>query len=401
MTQPKKNRLLNNWIQSCIEYAEETEPPKLFKTWSAVAAISASLQRKCYINWGIGGKIYPNMYIILCGPSASRKGTAMKIVTPFLQDLETDDKIKLTPSACTREKLIQIMAGSLKVEDDERHCSVTVLASELTVFINNKSIGLIDDLNKYFDCEDKFEYATKGQGTDVVHNVFVSLFAATTPSHIQTDFPSLAITGGFTSRTVFVFGDTKYKTVPYPVDSPELRKLKDRLAFDLNTIYSLRGEFHMTKEFLKAYTEWYENSHKGHGLEEKDFGGYIGRRADHIRKLSMIFCASRGNSTRIELSDFLQAKGLLLETEKYMPFVFSGVGRCHGSQVIATFLSRIENAKGKWVKVSEIYKTHVFDVTWEDLLKYAEGIKTQTRYEFQINKEDLQLEFRLRKEFLE
>lgn len=396
-----KSRLLNSWIDSCVDYAEETEPPKQFKIWSAIATISSVLERKCYITWGIEGRLYPNMYVVLCGPSAARKGTAMKKVGKLLKVLERDKKVKIIPDSCSREKLIQIVAGSLKGEADEAHCSVTVYATELTVFIDKQAGVIINDLNKLYDCEEDFKYETKHQGEDHCHNVYVTLFAATTPSHIQTDFPQIATSGGFTSRVVFVFGDKKDKKVPLPVFSTKLLELEKKLAFDLSTIHSLRGEFYMTKEFLEAYEQWYMTHEKTCTLPDKHFEGYMGRRGDHIRKLSMIFSASRGNSMRIEKQDFEEARKLLVYTEQFMPFVFQGHGRCHGSHVIQSLLKSVNDANGLWVPLEEVFKHHIYDATWDEMLKYADTLKHAGEYSYRLNKDNAKPELARKKEFCE
>ena len=395
-----KNRLLKDWIDSCVEYADETEPPRLFKIWSAIAAISTVLERKCYIDWGIEDRLYPNMFIVLCGPSSARKGTAMKKVGKLLKVLEDEEKICRTPDSCSREKLLSIVAGSLKGEGDSRHCSVTVFATELTVFIDKQAKDIISDLNKLFDCEETFKYATKHQGTDLIHNVYVALFGATTPGHIQSEFPPIATTGGFTSRVVFVFGDKKDKKVPLPVHSPKLLELERRLIFDLNIIHSLRGEFHMTKGFLESYSAWYMNSDKDHKLDDNQFTGYLGRRADHMRKLSIIFCASRGNSMRIEVEDFIQAHNLLLQTEKYMPFVFSGHGRCHGSNIIEDLLRSVRDALGEWVLVEDVFRRYIFDATWEEMMIYAETLSHVPEIEYVRDKKTNKPKARTRAEFV-
>jgi len=400
MTQ-HKNRLLKDWIDSCVEYAEETEPPRLFKIWSAIAAISSVLERKCYIEWGIEGRLYPNMFIVLCGPSSARKGTAMKKVGKLLATLQDEEAIRRTPDSCSREKLLNIVAGALKGEGDDRHCSVTVYATELTVFIDKQAKDIISDLNKLFDCEDSFEYATKHQGTDLIHNVYVTLFGATTPGHIQSEFPPIATTGGFTSRVVFVFGDKKDKRVPLPVSSPKLRELERRLMFDLNIIHKLAGEFYMTPEFLSLYEAWYMNSENDHTLDDNQFHGYIGRRADHIRKLSIIFSASRGNSMRVEAQDFEQAKALLYQTEKYMPFVFSGCGRLHGSNIIETLLATVSAAKGNWILIEDVFRRFIYDATWEEMLSYAETLKHVPEIEYALHEKTRKPQARTREGFVE
>ena len=71
------SRESKDWINTYLAYTDNTEPPHLYKEWVAVSVIASALQRKVFLEWG-PMTFYPNMYIILCGPSGkARKSTAM------------------------------------------------------------------------------------------------------------------------------------------------------------------------------------------------------------------------------------------------------------------------------------------------------------------------------------
>ena len=70
-------RKLSNWIESFLQYTDNTEPPFLFRKWTAISCIASAMQRKCYVEWGTSLIFYPNLYVVLVGPSATGKGTAM------------------------------------------------------------------------------------------------------------------------------------------------------------------------------------------------------------------------------------------------------------------------------------------------------------------------------------
>ena len=71
-------RNLPDWIDGFMLLTENSEPPILFRKWTAIATVAAALQRKVSVDIGISLKFYPNFYIVLVGPSATGKGTAMK-----------------------------------------------------------------------------------------------------------------------------------------------------------------------------------------------------------------------------------------------------------------------------------------------------------------------------------
>ena len=72
-------RKAGDWIESFLKLTENTEPPKLYRKWTAISTLASAMRRKCALNWGNVGNFYPNMYIILVGPSGARKTTAMRL----------------------------------------------------------------------------------------------------------------------------------------------------------------------------------------------------------------------------------------------------------------------------------------------------------------------------------
>ena len=80
-------RLVDDWIDKYLVYSSNTEPPAMFHLWTAISVISSVLQRKCYFPWGTL-TFYPNMYVVLVGPPAARKGTAMNIGKKILDDMK-------------------------------------------------------------------------------------------------------------------------------------------------------------------------------------------------------------------------------------------------------------------------------------------------------------------------
>jgi len=99
-----KLRRLDDWIEGFMEFMYSSEPPDLYKTWVAVSVIASALQRKCRLDWG-SITFYPNMYIVLVGPSGKcRKGTAMRPGSKLLRQLGS---VNLADEAITREALVR------------------------------------------------------------------------------------------------------------------------------------------------------------------------------------------------------------------------------------------------------------------------------------------------------
>ena len=348
-------RSLSDWISYYLEYTSNTEAPTSYHYWTAMSLIAGALQRKCHIKWG-HARIYPNMYIILVGPSGrTRKGVAMDIGKSMFEKLG----LTITADSLSKEQMIAVMQGAHKTYIDELghtkgHCSIMTFSKELSVLLGQRDIGLLADLTDWYDSTDVWRYETKGKGTFKINGMCYNLLGATAPDWIKSMLPAEAIGGGFTARIIFVVEDKKGKTVELPTHGEDREKLRILLELDLKRIADMAGEFIFTKDALEAYADWYRgqdaDAEKGFlAVEDPHFASYCERRATHIKKISMSLSASRSSDMSITVEDFNRAKNLLEKTERKMPLVFGGVGNSFLSDVTNKILIYLV-AKGSATK---------------------------------------------------
>lgn len=282
------------------------------------------------------------MYIVLVGPSGKcRKGTSLNQGMPFL----TRMGIKLSAESITREALIRELKTANESHIDTTtgsiflHSSLTIFSQELTVFLGYNNQQLMSDLCDWFDCRDSWTYRTKNMGTDEITGVWVNLIGATTPELLQTTLPRDAIGGGLTSRMIFIYESEKSKTVLFPFLGEAEMKMEVDLAFDLEQIAGLSGEFKLGEDLFPAWAKWYGGEASTPPFDDHRFGGYFERRPLHLLKLSTILSASRSNECIVRAEDFERAKMILFDIEKRMPAAFSGVGRNPSGEGITSVLS--------------------------------------------------------------
>lgn len=372
------NRLLQDWVKSYLIYTDNSEPSEQFRLWTAIAGIASCLKRKCWLDWGTL-TFYPNMYIVLVGPSgAARKGTAMRPVYKMLSELN----VRMSAQATTRESLIRQLAQSTDSNINPNggqmslHSSLTIYSPELTVFLGFNNMALMSDLTDWYDCIDKWNYSTKDTKlSDNITNVWVNLFGATTPTMIRSALPSDAVGLGLTSRIIFVYSRRKDKACPITFQSAEEKELEKYLLHDLEQISMLSGAFSVTEEFINTYVDWYTETDKlcEEVISDDRFQGYIERRPNHLMKLSMIFSAARSNDMLITKQDFLGALELLTNTEKNMPLVF-GAG---GTNQMSGSLDKIVRfiALRKTVDYSEILTKFIHEVDERGLNQILQSLE--------------------------
>lgn len=347
-------RSLGDWLTGYLEYVQDTEPPKSYHTWIALSMIAGALQRRVWTQYG-HELIYPNLYVILVGKSGgARKGTAIKIGKDILNDVPA---VVTVAESITPEKLINKLAElsgkssfNVKMNNDEgtidraqAQAAVTCFSPELAVFLEQKDIKFLSHLTDFYDSADEWKYETKNRGEDHIHGICFNLLGATAPEWMQSILPQEAVGGGFTSRCIFIFEERKGKSVPEEKYTSWHKERKKELANDLNIISNLSGPYSLSPEARARYNKWYTEQDKKikrgeYPINDPRFIGYCERRANHIRKLMMICCASRSNQNIIEEVDFERALQLLESAEKKMPKAFGGLGRSAYSEAVELVL---------------------------------------------------------------
>jgi len=340
-------RKFPDFLSAYLKYSAKTEPPQSYHIWTCLSVIGAALQRKVYLRWGFK-TLYPNIYVVLIGPSGCRKGTAMNIGKDLLQEI---NGILMASESTTREALIRDMKDGITTFTDPTdqmlkfHSSVTVFSEELSVFLGQQNIKFLADLTDWFDASDQWTYRTKGSGTDKLVGVCVNILGATAPDWLRSILPQEAFGGGFTSRVIFVVEDGKKQVVADPRIPTEVQQMRPALVHDLEMINSMAGEMTFSEDAMAIYAPWYEQQSKSPAIKDPHFAGYCERRAIHALKLSMIVSASRSSERLITGQDFQRALALLEAVEPKMPRAFLGLGRAKYSEMTAQIFEFMKRSK--------------------------------------------------------
>jgi len=357
-------RVLSDWLSAYLKYTENSEPPQSYHIWIGIVCLSSALQRKVYLRWG-RSIIYPNLYVILVGPSGrAKKGTAIDFAKPLLYGAN----IKVIEGAITREKLIRRIAGSVENFTDAStgrlrfQCAVTFISDELSVFLGQQNIKLLGDLTNWYDCPDSWVYDTKTGGTDNLEGICFNMIAGTAPDWLPSILPREAVGGGFTSRVIWVVEEDKGKTVVFPSFDEKLEKA---LTNDLEQINLISGEFTLSDDAKAWYEAWYleEEEKIKNGIPtiaDPKLSGYSERRATLIKKLAMVMSISEDSSLVCRAKHFERALSFLRPIEKKMGRVFGGLGSARYAYATELMLNFI--AKHKIVTRTQVLRFFFRDI---------------------------------------
>lgn len=323
-------RNLPDWLDGFMELTNNSEPPILFRKWTGISTIAAALQRKVSLELGMSLTVYPNLYIVLVGPSATGKGTAMKFASDIIEEVPA---IKLSAQATSLQALIRrMMTVNLTGIDivtgaQQFHSSLTIFSTEFTVFLGYHNKEMISALCEWYDCHSRWVYETVARKKEEIVGVWVNILAGTTPDSLQSSLPVDSIGGGLTSRIVFVYEEKKNKLVVVPTKTKREIALQQMLIEDLEDIAMLSGKMVYTEQFISNYSDWCHEADKNPPFYDRKFDGYLGRRRTHLLTLSMVCSASRSDEMIITADDLDRSIQMIAEVEIKMGKVFKGMGR--------------------------------------------------------------------------
>jgi len=378
------SRELRNWIDSYVQYTDNTESPLIYHIWCSLSVIAGALQRRVYLKWGLGQVIYPNLYTVLIGPSGrTRKGVAIGIAKEFLKAVP---HVTVTPeSSSGRQAMILAMKRALRNFNDpsknnkiEFHCAVTAFSEELAVFLGQGDIAYLSNLTDWYDSKDDWEYETVGRGKDSLQGLCLNLLGGTAPDWIQSMIPQEALGGGFTSRIIFVVEEHKRKIVPEHTVTKEEYDLHAKLSRDLERIALLAGEITFSPTAKNLYVNWYigediKMANKEMPINDHRFAGYCERRATHLRKLMIICSVARGDSLVIEDEDFVAALKLLKGAEENMHKTFGGLGKARNSDQLEQIINYMKEVR---ISTREVVMRKFYrDIDLDTFMKIEETLE--------------------------
>ena len=350
----------HKYLRDYLDYVEETESPRIFHVWSALSAVSACLGRRVWYEFG-HLNIYPNMYVVLSGPSGVRKSSALSCAKKLLKE-NTSVHFAPDDTGGQRQGIISAMAktfGDSDALDDlfekaftEPDAGVDALSNleidtrdphhmyacqeEFNSFIGEKNTQLMTFLQKMYDGDD-YEYQLKSTSQTLKQGL-LGILGATTPAQIALSMPQESVGQGFTSRVIFVFAGEKYKSVPRPIRYNPV--IGGRIAEVLSNAWmNMEGPMKETPEAAAKMDQLYEA--KLH-VNDTRFTNYATRRHQHLQKLVMAIAAS-GKRMEIREEDVILGDAILCLTEKTMP---DALGEFGMSKLSAAKQRLIEFIKG-------------------------------------------------------
>lgn len=363
------NRVLSqSWHEAFFKcVSPHTEAPDSFLTWSAFSLIGAALKNNVKFEDGVY-VIYPNQFIVLVAPPGIGKGTAMNFIEHMIEENKVNPIVNTLSDRITAEKIIERIADGwstapriinqqLTIGTTEHSC--LLFSTELRILLS-ASDWMLSFLEESWS-ETSFNYQTKNQGSKFISEMCCSMLAASVPDFLRnvnkSRESSMVITGGFSSRCLFIYAENPSKDLPWPKPLkkyPPSKALYDDLLLDLKTISSLRGEFTIDTGARIIFENFLKKNRASMNDDSEAVANFKARIRAHALKLAMVMSVSRSDSLVVTQIDMVNALAELSKILINLEKIFRGAG----DSDIAPLVSLVQNAIEKKGLASrrELYK---------------------------------------------
>lgn len=364
-----------------VEYTKHMEAPDLFHMWTAIGTVAGALRGKVWIDMGYF-QWKPNFFIILVAPPGIvSKSTTLGVGMSLLRELES---IHFGPDSVTWQALTESFIEAQEIVKDVGPMSaLTIAASELGTFLDPRNREMIDVLCDLWDGRNvPWRRRTKAEGLSEIKNPWLNFLGCTTPGWLEENFPEYAIKGGFTSRTVFVYADTKRDLIAYPSIrlnefKQEFATLRRHLVNDLRKIATITGEYCLTKGAFAWGEKWYQrhwdkDAHEH--LDRETYGGYLARKQTHMHKVAMILAASVSDEMIIHEGHLEQADYLVTQLEDQMINVFRHITDNRDAMLSMQMFKMIKHTNNETITKRDLWKMMIYRCSYEEYERAAKGL---------------------------
>jgi len=272
-------------IRTWLQMLKITEIPLGFQLSVFLSALGALFRRHIFIDQQLW-KVWPNLNVLLVGPSGIGKDTAIDQGEWLLRAVGYDRIIG--------GRTIEYLIAEMVEMGDPAAC--VVLAPELTAFLGQKDYqkSMVQDLTNILTSKEYINVSQQSTGNRLITRPTVTMMAGSTEAWLHKAMPEGGLDGGFLPRFLIVCEEYPSRHVPLIKHSIDVR---ERLEYDelrvriIAEVVNILARFPTPREIIIledarwAYTNWYCNRMK---MFPKTVQAYANRSRDQVLRLAML-----------------------------------------------------------------------------------------------------------------
>ncbi len=297
---------MSDWLDDSIAQFSEFEPPLRYYYWSLLASVSAIVKDQVYID-RFSYKLYPNIYVLLFGPSAVKKGPPIGVAKDIVTRV---NNTRVINGRASIEAIIKEL-GTVQSRPDKqilKDSAGFIVSSELSsaIISNTNSLDILTDLFDRIYNDGEWVYRLKNSEPIKLKNPTVTWLAGTNEALFREFVPEKNLKGGLIGRT-FVISEHEGNGLNSLMYAPKIMPDKAKIADGIKGLAHIKGEFCMSDEVRFEFNYWYNEFQTKVAPKLEDDTGTIGRIADHVLKVGMLIALARRQELVIRLEDLEEA----------------------------------------------------------------------------------------------
>lgn len=312
-----------NFITLYKHWVGTSEVPNQYHLWACLSLVAACVADRVWLP-KFAGKVVPNLYTVLLGPSGLGKGVAIDLATGFVKDIPL---VNMYRGKASFAHILDHLGRKQKLRSGQ-----VVLVNPKMYLVTPElgmSVGsgpLADEMVKmmtelYTGGEYTFQYGTRSRGNVEVRNQCMNWLGGSTKEWFIASLTRDAIEGGALARMVLIPGKYDFDLrIVEPIIPADAAEVKEHLELRVQMLLQMEGEFVKTPEARALEHQWYRDR-----TPPSDEGLHptYKRQHDLLLKLSMLYSLADGRDLVICERHIKAAKQSLIQTELAVPEIVS------------------------------------------------------------------------------
>lgn len=290
----------NSWLDLITEQHLESESPASFWRWSALSALSAVIKDKIWMERHYY-KLYPNIYVMLYGPSGIKKGPPVNMARKLVDYVNNTRVINGRASIQGILKKLgtaETKPGGLVLDSSCGFICSSEMASSMVE--DKAAMTILTDLYDRNYRDGQWESLLKMESF-TLKDVCITLLGATNEAHSDAFFTKQDVFGGFFARTFFIH-ETKPQIRNSLMYAPKVVPDYKILSQHIKEVSKLKGEIICSEDANQYMNDWYMKFWEN--IESQNYDdptGTANRYQDSILKVAILLSLSKSLEMKVEL----------------------------------------------------------------------------------------------------
>jgi hypothetical protein len=297
---------MSSWLETLLSMVDEAESPRQYWKWAALSAISAVVKNNVSLDRHIY-RLYPNVYVILVGKSAIKKGPPIALARNLVARV---DNTRVLGGRASIQGIVKELASTYTTSKNRTitdSCGFIVSSEFASSLVDDPAAtNILLDLYDGDYHKDGWKNTLKGSAQETLVNPSITLLSGSNETNLKEIISAKERTNGFVGR-IFFIPAAKRHTINSLVYAPKVKLDPENLSEYLRELAQIKGEFVWTKDGGAFYDDWYRAFAEQIDLDDSDETGTTNRLGDHVLKVAMLLHLARCPTLSIEKRDIVDA----------------------------------------------------------------------------------------------